>query len=690
MDPMRTLLSLILISTTPLLARAAEPGDRIEEFKLPDCRGGWHALSEPAEAKAVVVAFIGVECPVVQTYAPILARLAADYEPQGVAFLAIGSNRQDSLAELGHFARTHKLRFPVLKDAGNKVADQFGAQRTPEVFVLDRRHVVRYRGRIDDQSGVGFRRANASRRDLALALDELLAGREIAVAKTEPAGCHLSRVPRRPAKGDVTYSKHIAPLIQKHCVSCHRARQVGPFTLTAYEDVAAWADTIREAVDGGRMPPWYANPEHGRFINEARVSEEEKRLLDEWVANGTPEGNPADLPPPPEFAGEWAIPEPDLVVTMPEPFTVPAKGTVPYKVFMTDVSFDEDRWLIASEGRPGNRAVVHHMLFFYVPPGERISPEMPLYNALGGYVPGLPTGTLPEGIARRIPAGSKLAFQMHYMPNGEEQSDQSSVGLVFTDPKNVKKSWQIDMALNIFFRIPAGAKDYRLEASHRFDEDTLLYTLQPHMHLRGKSFRFDAIYPDGRTETLLDVPRYDFNWQLTYALAQPKLLPEGTRLHCTAIYDNSADNLVNPDPTKAVMWGDQTWEEMLVGAFDTVSAEQDLTLGPPSIRKRRAEYEVTFRYRPTIAAQRVYLSGDFNRWQSTAHAMQGPDREGRYSTTLALAPGKYEYKFVLDGTKWRSDPGNIEQVKPSRNSVLRLGATHDRGPDNGQNEIESP
>jgi hypothetical protein len=419
------------------------------------------------------------------------------------------------------------------------------------------------------------------------------------------------------------------------------------------------------------MPPWHADPAFGRFVNDSRLTDGERRLIDEWVENGSPEGDSADLPPPPEFDGEWAIPQPDLIVTMPQPFTVPAKGTVPYKLFRTDVSFDEDRWLIGAEGRPGNKAVVHHLLLFYVPPGERISPEMPLFNVLGAYVPGLPTGVLPPGVARRIPAGSKLAFQLHYTPNGSEQIDQSSVGLLFTDAKNVKKSLEVGMSLNFLFRIPPGDKDYRVEASHRFGEDTLLFTLQPHMHLRGKSFRFDAIYPDGRQETLLDVPRYDFNWQLTYALAEPKLLPEGTTLHCTAAFDNSADNLSNPDPRATVMWGDQTWQEMMIGAFDFFPAEQDLSLGRPQVVRRGNDFEVAFRYRPNIAARDVYLAGSFNNWQPTVQKLDGPDREGFYSTRLVLKAGRYEYKFVLDGKTWRADPGNPEIAK-NRGSVLNL------------------
>lgn len=666
--------SLVLVAfvVAQFSAQPGEIGARVEVFKLQDSQGGWHSLDDLAERRATVVVFVGAECPVAQQYAPRLAQLRADYAPRGVGFLAIDSNQQDSLAKIAHFARSHNIEFPALKDPGAAVADRFGAERTPEAFVLDRDRVIRYRGRIDDQFGVGYARGKANRADLAAALDELLADKQVTVMKTEAVGCRIGRINRKPATGDITYSKHIAPILQSRCVDCHRAGQVGPFALTSYDEVIGWAETIRETVDSNRMPPWHANPEFGHFYNENRLTKDEKRLIGEWVENGAPEGDRADLPPAPKFDGEWAIPKPDLIVTMPEPFTVPDKGTVPYKFFRTDISFDEDRWLVAAEGRPGNRAVVHHLLLFYIPPDtKQISPEMPFFNVLGAYVPGLPTGVLPPGIARRIPAGSKLAFQLHYTPNGTEQVDQSSVGIVFTDAKNVKKSLEVGMALNFLFRIPAGAKNYGVEASHRFGEDMLLFTLQPHMHLRGKAFRFDAIYPDGQRETLLDVPRYDFNWQLTYALAEPKRLPEGTTLRCQAAFDNSADNLSNPNPQAVVTWGDQTWEEMMIGAFDFFPAEQDLTLGRPQITPSGEKSDVRFRYRPTVEAHEVYLAGSFNEWQPMARKLDGPDAEGFYSATVSLPPGRYEYKFVIDSKFWRPDPGNPD-VGKNRNSVLRI------------------
>jgi hypothetical protein len=267
-----------------------------------------------------------------------------------------------------------------------------------------------------------------------------------------------------------------------------------------------------------------------------------------------------------------------------------------------------------------------------------------------------------------------LIIQCHYTPNGSEQVDQSIAGLVFADPTAVKKQMTTQLCINFKLNIPPGEKNYRAEADHRFDQDTYLYSLLPHMHLRGKAFRFEARYPDGNSETLVDVPRYDFNWQNSYVLFEPKLMPEGTIIHATGVFDNSVDNLMNPDPAATVRWGDQTWEEMMVGTFETSLADQDLSLGMPLAKRLDSgEYEVRFAYRPNVESHEVYLAGGFNEWKPTEHKMDGPDAEGRYTTTLVLKPGVHEYKYVIDGTRWRADPGNPNQIAAYRNSVLVLG-----------------
>jgi peroxiredoxin len=570
-------LALVIYVAVAACAVAADSplGRRIEGFALPDVRGRETTLAELADHPLVVVAFVGVDCPLGRLYAPRLQELADEFVPRGVAFVAIDSNCQDTLAELDQFARDLGLSLPLLKDPGNAVADQFGAERTPEAFVLDAQRAIRYRGRIDDQFGVGIQRPAPQRRDLAEALEELLAGHEVSQPEVPAAGCHIGRVPHVEPHGEVTYSNQIARLLDRRCVECHRAGEVAPFPLTSYAEVQGWGPTMVEVVFQGRMPPWFADPAHGTFANDARLTDDEKELLRTWVANGCPEGDPADLPPPREFADGWQIGQPDQVIYMAdEPYTVPAEGVVPYQYFAVDPGFTEDRWIAAAEARPGDRSVVHHILAYIVPPDSG-GLDFRLRAGAVGYAPGLPPTRFPEGVALLAPAGSKLVFQMHYTPNGRERQDRSCVGLVFADPQSVRRKAIGGMAANLSFEIPAGAADYEAQARYRVRRDVLLLSLTPHMHLRGKSFRYVAAYPDGTEEILLDVPHYDFNWQLRYDLAEPRRLPAGTQLRCTATFDNSAANPHNPDPTQAVRWGDQTWEEMMIGWFGAVSVEED-------------------------------------------------------------------------------------------------------------------
>jgi len=554
-------------------ANSAGPvvGRKIDDFELRDYRGTPHKLGDFAQSKLVVVAFLGCECPLARLYGSRLGKLAGEFESQGVAFLGINSNRQDSITELAAYARQQEIDFSLLKDPGNVVANQFGAVRTPQVFVLDQDRVVRYSGRIDDQYLVGVQRPQPTRRDLALALEDLLAGNPAQVAETPVAGCIIGRTSLGEPHGDITYSNQIARLFQRRCIECHREGEIAPFPMTNYEEVVGWAETIREVVDDGRMPPWFANPEYGKFANDARLSEDEKQLVRDWLDGGCPEGDSTQLPEPQQYTLGWQIPEPDQVIYIQdEPVVVQAEGVVKYQYFQVDPGFTEDKWIQAAEARPDNRSVVHHIVAFFVAPGEKARGGR---GAMIGYAPGMPPNKFPPGAALLVPAGSKVVFQMHYTPNGKEQKDRSFIGLKFADASQVKYRMGGGMVPNSFFEIPPGADNHEVRSTHHFTSDARLLTLTPHMHLRGKSFRYEAEYPDGKREILLDIPRYDFNWQLRYTLLEPKLLPKGTRLICTAHFDNSEKNLANPDPTKPVRWGDQTWEEMMIGYYSTLPME---------------------------------------------------------------------------------------------------------------------
>lgn len=678
---MRRLIGMLAVVLVAGAASGALAGDdspigrRIENFRLQDYLGSDHELREWSRHDILVVAFLGTECPLAKLYGQRLAELAREYGARNVGFIGIDSNQQDSLSEMAQYARRHKIEFPFLKDPANAVADQFGAVRTPEVFVLDKTRNIRYRGRIDDQFGIGFTRAEPQRRDLAIALDELLAGKEVSQAETASAGCHIGRANRRSPKGEITYTKDIAPLMQKHCTQCHRAGEIGPFTLTSHEDVVNWSSTIREVIEEKRMPPWHTEAPPGTFLNDRRVSDADRKLLFDWIDNGMPEGNSADLPPPAKYAEGWQIPQPDLIARMPEAYTVPAKGTVEYQYFPLDFTFDEDKWVVAAEARPGNPGVVHHLILLFVPPGGRQRPqEAVLFNSLAIFAPGMPAWQARPGTAKRIPAGSKLFFQAHYTPNGTETTDLSRAGLVFVDESQVEKKVMSGAVVNQRFRIPAGDANYLVEGKFKFRREMEIVSLFPHMHLRGKAFRIEAINPEGESRLLLDVPRYDFNWQNTYVFAEPVRMREGSQLHCVAAYDNSAKNPANPDPTQDVTWGDQTWEEMMVAQFDAILEDQDLRLGRPRIGPAEGgEHEVTFTYRPKIPASAVYLAGTFNDWKPTALKMDGPDQAGAYTTKIRLKPGLHEYKFAIDGKTWRLDPGNPDLDPRQQNSVLRVG-----------------
>jgi peroxiredoxin len=557
--------------------RSASLGRTIDDFTLRDYRGKEHSLADYADRDVLVVAFLGTDCPLVRQYAPRLREIHEQFQSRGVTVLGINANRQDSITEVAAYARIYEIPFPILKDAGNEIADRFGALRTPEVFVLDQQRAIRYRGRIDDQFEVGIQRIKATRQDLAQAITELLDDKPVTLPLTDAPGCLIGRVKEGEPTGDVTYSNQVARVLQRRCVECHREGEIAPFPLTSYDEVSGWADTILEVIDQGRMPPWFADPRHGTFSNDCRMTQEEKDLIHAWVENNLPEGDPAQLPEEADYVQGWRIPKPEKVYYIDEkPFEVAAEGEIEYQNFTIDPGFTEDVWIQAAEARPDNPAVVHHIVLFIVPPGadtDRMSDGGGFGTIAAVYAPGMPPWEYPEGAAMKVSAGSKFVIQMHYTSSGAVQKDRSYVGLVFADPKKVTHRVRPGMVLDFRFEIPAGADHHEVASTYRFKRDTLLLNLFPHMHLRGKSFRYDVVYPDGTEEVLLDVPNYDFNWQLRYDFTEPKLMPKGTRMTCTGVFDNSEDNLANPDPTRDVRFGLQTWQEMMVGYYTSVPAE---------------------------------------------------------------------------------------------------------------------
>lgn len=552
-------------------------GKKISPFTLDNCYGRAVSLNKFANKKAIVVAFLGTECPLAKLYGPRLEKLQQTFGTDDVAVIGINSNKQDSLTEVLAYSHRHKITFQMLKDLGNKVADAFAAERTPEVFLLDSTFAVRYHGRIDDQYYVGGSRARPEISELSDAIKQLLAGENITVTETPVEGCHIGRVKSVPPSGSITFTKHIAPIFHNHCMRCHREGEIAPFNLTRYEDVVGWEDTIIEVIEEDRMPPWFANPKHGEFANDPRLSAEQKALIFTWIENGMPRGDSADLPTPPVFTEGWQIPEPDQVITMPAAFLVPAEGTVDYQHFVIDPDWKEDKYIVAAEARPQNRSVVHHILLHVIPPGtprkDYLRTRGPI---LAGYAPGAITLTTPEGVAIKVKAGSKLLFEMHYTPNGHVQKDQSYVGICFAkEPSKIKRELKGDAASFPHRQLdiePHDPDKQLVQDSRKTKRNVALVSMTPHMHLRGKSFRYDLI--DAKTdhviETLLDVPAYDFNWQLKYILKKPKIIRPGQFIRCTAVFDNSANNLANPDPSQRVRWGPQSEDEMMIGFMEYI------------------------------------------------------------------------------------------------------------------------
>ncbi len=545
---------------------------RIPDFALEDYRGKTHQLKDYADKPIVVVAFLGTECPLAKLYALRLEELRESWDGQNVALIAIDTNSQDSLAEIAAFCRRQGVGFPVLKDEAHRVAQLFGATRTPEVFVLDAQRIVRYFGRIDDQYGIGYQKKEPGATWLKDAVEALRSNTPIQHTSVPAVGCLVGRNPQPHENSEVTYSEHIAKILQSHCVECHREGEIGPMALNDYETVSGWADMIDEVVTEGRMPPWHANSDVGLFANDLSLTQEEKALIKAWVAAGAPEGDREKLPPEQTFTEGWQLPEkPDAVFAMRKtPFEVPATGEVNYKYFAVDLGNDEDKWVRAAEIQPSNRAVVHHVLVFTRPRGSR--------RQMGGqrgflaaYVPGSRVRPYPDGMAKRIPANSELVFQVHYTPIGTPQSDLTSIGFDFSAAADVTHEVITTSAFQENLQIPPGDNDYRTSAMlpESLPKCQLL-VMSPHMHLRGKSFRYQLIDPRGERKTILDVPRYDFNWQTAYFLREPLDLEPGSRVFCEASFDNSAENLNNPDPNKTVYWGDQTYDEMMIGYFDIV------------------------------------------------------------------------------------------------------------------------
>jgi hypothetical protein len=385
----------------------------------------------------------------------------------------------------------------------------------------------------------------------------------------------------------------ILPILQQRCQNCHRPGEIGPMPLTNYREVRPWAAAIREAVKLRKMPPWFADPRYGEFANDPRLNPDQIATIEAWVKAGAPEG------PKPASHTRTKSPanvKPDMVIVADKPIEIPANSVIDYQYLIFPLHFSSDKWVRFVEVRPSDRSVVHHAVLYVrspqskwlrdVPPGVPYSPPRnnpeavrrtrdTTEDVLAIYTPGTIPANFPEGMAKKIPAGADLVLQLHYTSKKTDAADRPSIALTFTSTAPEKQLLTLQMGRDDL-RIPPGEPNYRASVSGTLPREALLVSLFPHMHLRGSAFEFDIAERAGHVETLLRVKPYDFYWQLNYVLKTPRLLPKGTVLRWTGYFDNSPNNPRNPDPTAEVTWGEQSWEEMMIGFFD-VAVAPDLT-----------------------------------------------------------------------------------------------------------------
>lgn len=438
--------------------------------------------------------------------------------------------------------------------------------------------------RVEGSEILSSRMTNAPIRITALLSALAFFSGAAATSHSQTAPAH--RAPR-PA-GTPTFYRDVLPILQEHCQGCHRAGEIGPMPLVTYKQVQPLAHAVADSVRQRRMPPWFADPHVGHFQNDPSLSADEIHTIELWAESNAPSGNPRDAPPPRQWTNGWNIPPPNIVIQMPKPVAIPAEGDVEYTYEIVPTGFTEGKWVSMSEIRPTSRENVHHAVVYIRPPDSNWLRHAPVgapftasdmtdeqdrhdthttkADILLVYAPGSSPDHWPSGMAKYIPAGSDLVFQMHYTTHGRATTDQTKIGLVFAAHPPAQRVLTLQLT-NSDFVIPPGVDDYRVEVHGSMPNDAMLLSFFPHMHLRGKRFEYNIVRPDGTTVTLLRV-NYDFYWQLSYRLAEPRPLPAGTTLQAVAWFDNSKNNPHNPDPTAAVYWGDQTYDEMMVGFFD--------------------------------------------------------------------------------------------------------------------------
>ena len=576
-DPGITAADLASLPVDPAHPRPAELGigRQIQDLGFRDLAGRTHRLGDWRGQAGLVIAVTSATCPLSKRYLPSLAALEPELRAQGIGLVLVNPFASEDPAEIRAQLAAHSFTAPYVHEADRALTAALGARSTTEVFLLDATRTLVYRGALDDQYDL-VRNLPAPRQPhLRRAVAALLRGEPPEIAATAAPGCDLEAAPAaataRPVA--VTYHRDVARILQQHCVSCHQPGGVAPFALDSLAAVRDRTRVIRRVLEQGTMPPWFAAPPPpdtpSPWAHDRSLPERDRADLLAWLASADrPEGDPRDAPLPRRAPTGWTVGTPDLVVPLSRAYRIPAGGVMPYQFDVVTTTLTEDRWVSAYEILPSARDVVHHVLVNVHAPGQPVRDhEEGATGYWAIYVPGNGAHTYPEGFARRLPAGARVSFQIHYTPSGRPVEERLRLGLVFakTPPRHEVRTLPIPGRT---LRIPPGAADHVETASRRLPYDLPLLSLMAHLHVRGKSFRFELLPPDGEPEILLDLPRYDFNWQLRYDLRQPRLLPRGSTVRVTAGFDNSAGNPANPDPTRTVRWGPQTSDEMLIGYLE--------------------------------------------------------------------------------------------------------------------------
>lgn len=547
-------------------------GRLISDFEFTDVNNRPHRLGDFAKSKAIVIAVTSTSCPISKKYLPTLVNLAKRFGKQDVTFILINPMATDKPDAIQKAAAELPANGIYVHDPKGTWINMLGLTSTADALLLDAARTVRFHGAVDDQYGFGYSIESPRKNYLIAAIDELLSNQPIFISATEAPGCHLEKAKTDVAVSSVTYHNRISRLVQSNCGECHRDGGVAPFSLATRDDLIAHAKMIETVVDRGTMPPWFAvsaDKSSNPWLNDCSLSEHDKMDLLNWLKGDRTEGDAKDAAVPLKFSSDWTMGEPDLIAKFPEAVPIQATGFMRYKNVTVETTLNEDKWIQAIEVRPGKPEVVHHILVFVRPPRGADQKRDPgdEINYWGIYVPGNSKQVFPDGFARKLPKGSQIRFQMHYTPNGTATEDLTQIGFKFAD-KTPEFEVKTASLVNIWFEIPPGADNYTDSAKFKLPSDATVMGYLPHMHLRGKSARYEAILPDGKQEVLLDIPRYDFNWQLLYRYTEPRTFPKGTTMKFTAGFDNSEKNPANPDPKATVRWGEQTNDEMLLGYIE--------------------------------------------------------------------------------------------------------------------------